>query len=155
MEAAILTHNEAPQVLLFMWSGSGEYFYDVVIGIADIELHDAITAWAWPTDNFNVLAFQVVNRLVQIVYLEGEVAAMASCQFIAVIARIHLRRASRCVFPDDVYLLASMLKPRAWKAKSMRSGNLFQTQNLPIKMARSFNIFDHQCDMIEFTNIHL
>ena len=112
-----------------------EKFHHIAIGVADIQLQNAITSRSWSTDDCNVMGSQVPLRLLQVVYLEGNVSAIAAGLLISAIAGLYLGSPARLGLTDQVKFGAALTEPGAREVEIARAGNLLHAQYLAIKTA--------------------
>src|SRR2546429_9159525 len=86
-----------------------KWLYDVAIRIANVHLHNAITARAWSTNDFNIVSLQVPARFFQAGNLEGNMRCIANGQFLGpVAAGLYLGSPSSLGFTNQVDLSAPL-----------------------------------------------
>src|SRR5215472_12089646 len=87
-------------------------FYDIAIGIADVHLHDTITARTWPPHDCHIMSLQALASFFQVCDLEGKMRNMTNGEFFgAVSSRLQLGGTSRLRFADQVDLGTTLTKP--------------------------------------------
>src|SRR5689334_4499568 len=114
---------------------TNKQFYDVTIGVADVHLHHAITTRARLTNRFDPVGAHMSACLFQVIYLEGNMSAIAPRHLItAIVSWMHLSGTPRLSLTNDMHLSALFTKPCTGEIEVAWTGNLLHAKHLTIKM---------------------
>src|SRR5437016_5623468 len=117
----------------------------MAIRIPNVELLGSTASWTGTAHDFNLLLPKMTLRLLQIVDLKSDMCGMTICKVMVVKGT----RCACCASPrgltQQVNFSAPLCQPDRTEAR-----NFMHSKHLSVKLARSFDILDHERGVIQF-----